>query len=189
MKDFAHPGSTGMIATDINKAIESTITVASNEWKYIADMVTNYDPSLPGVTCFAGEFNQVILNMIVNASHAIANVVGETGGKGTINITTRLKGEFAEICISDTGSGMPADVQRKIFDPFFTTKEVGKGTGQGLAISHSIIVDKHKGTIDVESTPGKGTTFMICLPLDNTKDPDAPTQGAIVQVPETQISM
>jgi PAS domain S-box-containing protein len=166
MKDFAHPGSTDMRATDLNRAIESTITVASNEWKYVADLVTNYDELLPAVPCLAGEFNQVILNMIVNASHAISDVVGDgSTGKGTINITTRRNGEFAEIRISDSGGGIPEDIRKKIFDPFFTTKEVGKGTGQGLAISHSVIVDKHKGTIDVESETGKGTTFIIQLPV------------------------
>lgn len=166
MKDFAHPGSTDKKATDLNKAIESTVTVASNEWKYVANIVTNYDEMLPAVPCLAGEFNQVILNMIVNASHAIAEMVGDgSQGKGTINITTRRNGEFAEIRISDSGSGIPENVRKKIFDPFFTTKEVGKGTGQGLAISHTVIVDKHKGTIDVESEIGKGTTFIINLPV------------------------
>lgn len=166
MKDFAHPGSTDMKFTDLNKAIESTLTVASNEWKYIANVVTNYDATLPNIPCLAGEFNQVILNMIVNAAHAISDTIAEgSNEKGTINISTSRNGDFAEIRISDSGTGIPEEIRKKIFDPFFTTKEVGKGTGQGLAISHTVIVEKHKGTISVESEAGKGTTFVICLPV------------------------
>lgn len=168
MKDFAHPGTADMKATDLNKAIESTVTVASNEWKYVAEVVTNYDGNLPLVPCLVGEFNQVVLNMIVNAAHAIsdANEDGSTE-KGTISISTSLVEDRAEIRISDTGCGMTENIRKKIFDPFFTTKEVGRGTGQGLAISHTVIVEKHKGTIDVASEPGVGTTFVISLPIDN----------------------
>ena len=166
MRDFAHPGSADKCAADLNKAIESTITVASNEWKYVADLVTDYDDNLPLVPCLIGEFNQVVLNMIVNAAHAIADVVGDgASGKGKITITTSRKDDWAEIRITDTGSGIPDHIIKKVFDPFFTTKEVGKGSGQGLAISHTVIIDKHKGTIDVESEVGKGTTFTIRLPL------------------------
>ncbi|MFT3743040.1 MAG: ATP-binding protein [Pyrinomonadaceae bacterium] len=166
MKDFAHPGSNDFHATDLNKAIESTITVASNEWKYVAVVVTDYDRDLPLVPCLASEFNQVILNMIVNAAHAIADVVtNDSGTKGTITIRTRNKGDHAEISVTDTGTGMTDETIKKIFDPFFTTKEVGKGTGQGLAISHRVIVEKHKGSIDVNSEIGRGTTFTIALPL------------------------
>lgn len=166
MKDFAHPGSNDFHATDLNKAIESTITIASNEWKYVANIVTDYDRDLPLVPCLTSEFNQVILNMIVNASHAISDVMkNDSGGKGTIAIKTENKGDHVEIHISDTGCGMSEEIRKKIFDPFFTTKEVGKGTGQGLAISHTVIVEKHKGTIDVTSEPGRGTTFVISLPL------------------------
>lgn len=171
MKDFAHPGSSDMRATDLNKAIESTVTVASNEWKYVAEVVTNYDRSLPLVPCLIGEFNQVILNMIVNAAHAISDVTAEGGlGKGKITITTKNMGSCAEVRISDTGCGMTENIRKKIFDPFFTTKEVGKGTGQGLAISHTVIVEKHKGTIDVSSEVGTGTTFVICLPIDRPSE-------------------
>lgn len=173
MKDFAHPGSADKQATDLNRAIESTITVASNEWKYIAEMVTDFDRSLPAVPCLIGEFNQVILNMIVNAAHAIADVVGDgNGGKGIITIATKLKDDWAEISISDSGTGIKEEVRKKIFDPFFTTKEVGKGTGQGLAISHSVITEKHKGKIVVESELGKGTKFIISLPLKEEIKPD-----------------
>lgn len=169
MKDFAHPGSVDKKAADINRAIESTITVASNEWKYVADVTTNFDENLPSLPCLIGEFNQVILNMIINASHAISDIVGDSGnGKGMITVSTTRVDEWAEIRIGDTGSGMPEDVQKRIFDPFFTTKEVGRGTGQGLAISHNVIVEKHNGKIEVESEVGKGTTFIIKLPINES---------------------
>jgi len=167
MKEFSHPGSDEKTPTDINKAIENTVTVARNEWKYVADLEMDFDEGLPPVPCLPGEMNQVILNMIVNASHAIADVVGNaSNGKGKITIRTRKDGEWAEIRIKDTGAGIPEEIQQRIFDPFFTTKEVGKGTGQGLSIAHNVIVEKHGGTIDVESEVGKGSVFTIRLPLD-----------------------
>lgn len=167
MKDFAHPGTAEKKAANLNKAIESTITVARNEWKYVAEMETHFAPDLPPVPCLLGEFNQVILNMTVNAAHAIAEVTGnDTQGKGKITITTQKSGEqWAEVRISDTGAGIPAAIQGRIFDPFFTTKEVGIGTGQGLAISHHVIVEKHQGQLTFETEPGRGTTFIIRLPL------------------------
>jgi PAS domain S-box-containing protein len=167
MKDFAHPGSNDFQAADLNRMIESTIVVASNEWKYVADVVRDYDEQLPPVPCLASEFNQVILNMIVNAAHAIAETDSSRAGtKGSIAVRTRVTDHFAEITIADTGTGMTEEVRKKIFDPFFTTKEVGKGTGQGLAISHTVIVEKHRGKIDVTSEPGRGTTFVIRIPLE-----------------------
>ncbi len=166
MKDFSHPGAEGMEAADLNRTIESTITVARNEWKYVAEMITDFDPALPLVPCFVGEFNQVILNLVVNAAHAIADVVGRsTGKKGTITITTREDGDWVEICIGDTGTGISEEHRSKIFDHFFTTKEVGKGTGQGLAIAHAVVTEKHGGTIALETEMGKGTTFIIRLPI------------------------
>ena len=166
MKEFSHPGSQKKTDIDINRAIENTITVSRNEWKYVADMVTEFDASLPSVPCLPGEFNQVILNLIVNSAHAIADVVGNSpANKGRILIRTKADGDWVEISVSDTGSGIPASIQNKIFSPFFTTKEVGKGTGQGLAISRSVVVDKHGGTIRFESQEGRGTTFIIRLPL------------------------
>ena len=168
MKEFSHPGSDEKTPTDLNKAIENTVTVARNEWKYVADLEMDFDEKLPPVPCLPGEMNQVILNMIVNASHAIADVVGDgANGKGTITIRTRKEEEWAEIRIEDTGAGIPEEIRERIFDPFFTTKEVGKGTGQGLSIAHNVIVDKHGGMIDVESDAGKGTTFIIRLPLED----------------------
>ncbi len=165
MKEFSHPGQE-KAPVDLNRAIQSTITVASNEWKYVAEVRTEFDAALPAVTCLPGEFNQVILNMLVNAAHAIGDVVGAgASGKGTITVSTRAVGEFAEIRISDTGGGITPEVRAKIFDPFFTTKAVGRGTGQGLAIAHDVIVNKHGGSIALESEPGKGATFIVRIPL------------------------
>ncbi len=168
MKEFAHPDAGEKTPTDLNHAIESTITISRNEWKYVADIVTDFDPALPLVPLLPGEFNQVILNMLVNASHAIADVLnGQSEQKGTITLRTRLLEAYAEVQISDTGTGIPKEHISKIFDPFFTTKKVGKGTGQGLAISHNVIVEKLKGTIEVKSEVGKGTTFVLRLPLSD----------------------
>jgi signal transduction histidine kinase len=167
MKEFSHPGTAEKTPLDLNHAIESTLTVARNEWKYVADLETDYDSSLPRVSCLPGEFNQVILNLVVNAAHAIADTIGKEGsGKGRITVKTRHCPEWAEIQIRDTGSGIPEKVRARVFDPFFTTKEIGKGTGQGLAIAHSVIVDKHGGTIHFETEVGKGTTFIVRLPHD-----------------------
>ena len=171
MKEFAHPGSTGKQFADLKKAIESTIVVASNEWKYIADVNTEFDPELPLIPCIVSEFNQVILNMIVNAAHAIADVVGDgSAQKGTITVKTRLAGNNVEITVSDSGAGISNENLSRIFDPFFTTKQVGKGTGQGLAISHNVIVEKHNGSIRVESEVSVGTSFIITLPLTDPND-------------------
>jgi PAS domain S-box-containing protein len=167
MKEFSHPGTKEKIPLDLNHAIKSTITVARNEWKYVADVETELDPSLPPISCQPGEFNQVILNLIVNAAHAIADAVRKGGSeKGKIKVQTRDCLEWVEIRIQDTGSGIPEKVRARIFDPFFTTKEIGKGTGQGLAIAHSVVVDKQGGTIHFETEEGKGTTFIIRLPHD-----------------------
>jgi signal transduction histidine kinase len=165
MKDFSHPGTGIKQPSDLNHAIESTITVAQSEWKYVAEMETNFEASLPPVPCLLGEFNQVILNIIVNAAHATTEVVGDgSSGKGKIRVSTRQDGEWAEVSISDSGGGIPEKYRQKIFDPFFTTKQVGKGTGQGLAIAHRV-VKKHGGTLTFETEIGKGTTFFIRLPL------------------------
>ncbi len=166
MKEFSHPGTHEKTEIDLNRAIESTLTVATNEWKYLAEVVTDFDPSLPPVPCLPGEINQVVLNMIVNASHAIADVIAAGGAaRGTLTLATRGDGDWVEVRISDTGTGIPEEIRCKIFDPFFTTKGVGKGTGQGLAIAHSVVVDKHGGSIRLESEVGKGSTFVIRLPL------------------------
>jgi PAS domain S-box-containing protein len=166
MKEFSHPGSEDKSAVDINHAIETTLAVARNEWKYVADVQTHFAEDLPRVPCLAGEFNQVILNLLINAAHAIGTVVGkDSGTKGTIEITTRSDEAWVEVQMRDTGTGVPEGIRSRIFEPFFTTKEVGKGTGQGLALAHTVIVKKHGGQIWFESEVGQGTTFFLRLPL------------------------
>lgn len=164
MKEFSHPDSAEKTATDLNQAIESTITVARNEWKYVSEIVTQFNPSLPAVVCYPGDINQVVLNLIVNAAHAIREKVKE-GEKGKITVATRTCGDSVEISVADTGTGIPAAIQAKVFDPFFTTKEVGKGTGQGLALAYSVVVKKHGGKIWFETEMGNGTTFFFTLPV------------------------
>jgi len=165
MKEFAHPGGDEMSVVDLNKAVESTVTVCRNEWKYVADLDLDLDPNLPLVPCVLGDINQVVLNLITNAAHAIADVVGEGGvEKGRITVATRGHDGYAEIRVSDTGSGIPEQVRDRLFDPFFTTKEVGRGTGQGLAIAHAVVVETHKGEISFETEVGRGTTFVVRLP-------------------------
>lgn len=166
MKEFSHPGREEKTSIDINNALESTITVARNEWKYVAEMKTDFDPSLPLVSCLPGEINQVFLNLIINAAHAIGDIIDvDSGEKGTIEITTRSRDDWVEIAVSDTGTGIPDAIKDKIFDPFFTTKEVGRGTGQGLAICFPVIVEKHGGKIHLNTEVDKGTTFIISLPV------------------------
>lgn len=166
MRQFTHPGTDEKKSVDLAQAIESTATVARNEWRYVAELHTQFDETLPLVPCLPADLNQVLLNLIVNASHAIAEKLGAASEeKGTITITTRQDGPWAEIAVADTGTGIPESIHDRVFDPFFTTKEVGKGTGQGLAISHNVIVEKHHGTLTFTSEVGKGTTFYIRLPL------------------------
>ncbi|WP_454063796.1 PAS domain S-box protein [Candidatus Nitrospira salsa] len=170
MKEFSHPGNTQKKPTDLRHAIENTITVASNEWKYVAEIDQHLEEDLPLIPCLPGELNQVFLNIIVNATHAITDISKQNkdNKKGTIRISATKDDTFVEIRIADTGPGIPESVQHKIFDPFFTTKDVGKGTGQGLAIAHDVVVNKHQGTLTVESVQGKGTTFIIRLPIAPT---------------------
>lgn len=169
MRQFTHPGTAEKKTIDLNEAIRSTVTVARNEWKYVAEVEMSLDESLPLVPCLPGDFNQVMLNLIVNAAHAIGDAVDEEAGeKGCITIQTTEAGDTVEVRVQDTGTGIPVAVQERVFDPFFTTKPVGKGTGQGLAISHAVIVEKHGGTLTFETEEGSGTTFIIRLPLSDT---------------------
>lgn len=166
MKNFSHPGSSAKVSVNLKEAIETTMSVARNEWKYVAEIVTDFDETLEEVSCLPGELNQVLLNLIVNAAHAIeAKIDVESQERGIITIGTRRKKDMAEIFIQDTGTGIPEAAQRRIFDPFFTTKPVGKGTGQGLAISYSVMVEKHGGEIDFITKEGEGTTFFVRLPM------------------------
>jgi signal transduction histidine kinase len=174
MKEFAHPDAAEKVAVDLNRAIKSTLSIARNEYKYVADLETDFG-ELPAVKCHLGEFNQVILNIVINAAHAIEDQVRGSERRGLIGVRTRRDGAHALISISDTGGGIPDDIGGHIFDPFFTTKEVGRGTGQGLAIARSVVVEKHGGSLHFETRVGEGTTFHIRLPIAEC---DALSQGA-----------
>ncbi len=176
MKEFSHPGTAEAVMVNLNRAIESTVAVARNEWKYVADLELKLDPALPVVPCHPGDFNQVILNLVVNAAHAIADTdCVKRGGKGSIVISTRSEDGWVEVRISDTGTGIPEGIRQRIFDPFFTTKEVGRGTGQGLFVCHKVVTEKHRGLITFETEMGFGTTFVVRLPL---LTPDALKEAA-----------
>jgi PAS domain S-box-containing protein len=165
MKEFAHPAQKEMAPIDLNRAIAATLTVATNEYKYVADLETAFE-ELPPVVCHINDINQVVLNLVVNAAHAIADVVSGTHQRGKIKVITRHQDHHAVIYISDTGPGIPEEIRTRIYDPFFTTKEVGRGTGQGLAIARAIVKDKHCGDLSFETTLGVGTTFSIRLPIE-----------------------
>jgi signal transduction histidine kinase len=163
LKEFSHPKSDARSSADLNKAIETTLQIARSEYKHVATIDLKLEP-LPLYICNIGELNQVFLNLLVNAAHAI-EASGKDVSSGRISIATRQAGAELVISIEDNGSGIKPEHLDKIFDPFFTTKEVGKGTGQGLAISRSIIVDRHGGALEVDSTVGTGTRFTIRLPI------------------------
>ncbi|MFP5240166.1 MAG: ATP-binding protein, partial [Acidobacteriota bacterium] len=170
MKRFSHPDSGGRRLVDVNKAIESTLTITRNEWKYTAEMHAELAPDLPLVFCAPGDFNQVILNIVVNAAHAVAEKQQGRQDKGLITVRTEAEPGLVHISIADSGVGIPPENMQRIFDPFFTTKEVGKGTGQGLAIVHSV-VERHGGSVNVDSAPGRGTTFHIRFPQEQEGTP------------------
>jgi PAS domain S-box-containing protein len=165
MKEFSHPDSGELKQHDINHALQTSIIVSRNEFKYVAELEMNLDTSLPHVPCLPSELNQVFVNLIVNAAHAIKDVVKDSNTLGKITISTKLNGDYAEIRIGDSGTGIPEKIRNRLFEPFFTTKGVGKGTGQGLYLAHAIITKKHGGTIHFETEIGKGTTFVIRLPV------------------------
>ncbi|HWM85456.1 MAG TPA: ATP-binding protein, partial [Kofleriaceae bacterium] len=171
MKEFAYPERKERALADLNQAIQTTLMVSNNETKYLADVKTELG-ELPKVLCHVGELNQVILNIVINAAHAMQEGVNRTGTKGTITIRTWTAGSDVFVSIRDTGTGIPPEIVDKIFDPFFTTKEVGKGTGQGLAIARSIVVDKHGGTLTLETELGRGTMFTISLPIEGVRTAD-----------------
>jgi two-component system NtrC family sensor kinase len=171
MKEFAHPGHVEQTAADINHAVQTTLIMARNEYKYSAQVETHLG-ELPDVVCNVSELNQVFLNIIVNAAHALRES-GKDASTGRIRITTEQAGDRVLVRIADNGCGIPKENLEKIFDPFFTTKEVGLGTGQGLAIARSIVVDKHGGDIGVESEPDVGTTFTLSLPVEGRCAPAA----------------
>ncbi len=166
MKEFSHPGTEEKVATDINRALVSTREVSRNAWKYKAELYMDLDPALPEIPAMPAELNQTFLNLIVNAVHAIEAAQGPGDGvQGRIDISTRRIGDWVRIQVRDNGCGMSESVRKRVFEPFFTTKEVGKGTGQGLALAYTYITDKHGGSIQVDSRPGEGSCFTIRLPV------------------------
>lgn len=170
MKEFAHPGDDELAPVDVNHAIENTLAVSRGEWKNVAEMELDLAPDLPHVPCYPGSFNQVLLNLVVNASHAVADVRDQRGGRGIIHIGTAQRDGSVEVIIRDNGCGIPKEHIRRIFEPFFTTKDIGKGTGQGLALAHAVVVDRMKGQIEVHSVPGEGTEFLLRLPLEGPQE-------------------
>ncbi len=167
MRDFSRPDRSEKTAVDLNKAIESSITISQNEWKKsVAGVETDFDATLPSVLCLGGEMNQVFLNLIINAAHAVEKAEYKTDGtKGTISVSTRKKNDSVEIRFSDNGYGIPESIRHRIFDPFFTTKEVGRGIGQGLNVAYRIVTELHGGSMDFNTEEGKGTTFTIRIPI------------------------
>jgi len=161
MKELAHPGPREATAVDLPRALQNALDVTAAAYRYVADVETEF-AAMPPVVCFGSDLNQVFLNLIVNAAHAIED---KHEGRGRLGVRTHVEGDHAVIAISDTGAGIPEANRDRIFDAFFTTKEVGRGTGQGLAISRSIVVDRHGGTLTFDSTPGVGTTFFVKIPL------------------------
>jgi signal transduction histidine kinase len=155
MKDFSHVGGGDVLVANIETGLDSTLNVVWNELKYKAEVVKEYG-GVPEIECIPSQLNQVFMNLLVNAAHAIEN-------RGRITVRTSYENEMVTVSVSDTGSGIAAENLGRIFEPFFTTKPVGKGTGLGLSLSYSI-VQKHGGRIEVDSEIGKGTTFRVILP-------------------------
>ncbi len=170
LKEFAHPAQDEMAPTDLNRAIQTTLTIARTEYKYVAELETSFG-AIPPVVCFINDLNQVVLNLVVNAAHAIADVVRGTSMLGRITVRTWHDADHVFIAVGDTGSGIPMAIRHRIFEPFFTTKEVGRGTGQGLAHAWTVVKTKHGGDLTFESFIGRGTTFTIKLPINGKAKP------------------
>jgi PAS domain S-box-containing protein len=170
--EFAHPAHPEMAPVDLNRAIVNTLTIARNEYVHLAELETDL-ATLSPVVCHIDQINQVVLNLVVNAAHAIGDVVKSSGTKGHLGVRTRMEGEDVIISVSDTGTGIAEDVREHIFEPFFTTKEVGMGTGQGLALAWSLVTEKHGGTLSYETVVGHGTTFFVRLPRAGKLKPAA----------------
>jgi signal transduction histidine kinase len=167
MREFAHPGQDAMCAVDLNQALVNTLTVAKHEYKYVAELMTELG-ELPPIVCNVGHVNQAVLNVVINAAHAIELVVAGSGEKGRITVATKLVGDFVTITISDTGGGIPNSIRDRICEPFFTTKEIGKGTGQGLAIARTVL-ERHGGSLTFSSQAGLGATFVLRLPVGQSQ--------------------
>ena len=163
LKALVHPGGREKTEVKVNESIEQAVTLCKGEWKKAAELELELAEDLPEVECYSGELNQVLINLIVNASHAIES--SSMDGLGQIKITSFLYKSSVGIMIEDSGSGIPLEIQHRVFDPFFTSKDVGQGTGQGLAFAHASIVERSNGTLFFETAEGHGTTFHIYLPV------------------------
>lgn len=181
MKAFGHPANDEKAPADLNEAVRNTLVVAANEIRYVAEMDTDLE-ALPPVWCHLGDVNQIILNLVVNAAHAIAEKVGDTGERGTITVSTRHTGDHVALQITDTGCGIPDDNAHRVFEPFFTTKDVGAGTGQGLALAYSLVTERHHGTIAFTSRKDHGTTFTVTLPTTTPTTHTTPTPSNTEEV-------
>jgi PAS domain S-box-containing protein len=166
VKQFSHPTGDSVTSVDLNHEIHSAIAVSRNEWKHVAEVATDLDSALPPMSAHLHDIQQMLLNLIVNAAHAVADAHHDSREQGRITIATRRLGDRAELQVSDTGTGIAPAIRSRIFDPFFTTKEVGRGTGQGLALVRAVVVERHNGSIDFDTEVGRGTTFVVRLPLD-----------------------
>jgi signal transduction histidine kinase len=179
MKQFSHPGTATKELADMGEILNTVVMVTRNEWKYVCEVSVDVAPGMPMLPCLRSELSQVFVNLIVNSAHSIADKLKEEPAKkGSIRVAARCTGLAMEITLKDTGAGIPERIRTRVFDPFFTTKPVGKGTGQGLAIARSVIVDKHQGTIVFESEEGLGTTFVIRLPLADGRGPSKISRSA-----------
>ena len=176
MKEFSFPDAHEHSYANINHALETTLVVARNEYKLLASVETRFG-ELPEVKCNVSELNQVFLNLIVNAAHAIQES-GKDAATGVIAIRTSAARGMVEVAISDNGCGIAPEYANKVFDPFFTTKEVGRGTGQGLSIARAAVVTRHGGTLDFETEVGRGTTFFVRIPVDGVGEPGVECPGA-----------
>lgn len=166
MRDFSHIDERRFAPANLNKAVRTTIVILRNEIKYVADVEIELDENLPSIMCCIDDMQQVFLNLVINAAHSIEEKLEEDGQRGLIKISSKQEDQYAVFTINDTGKGISPEIREKIFEPFFTTKARGKGTGQGLSIVHSALIEKHKGKLELESTEGVGTTFTIYIPIE-----------------------
>lgn len=171
MKIMSHPGTKSKVLTDLHELIQNAATITQNRWKYVAKMNYAFDSKVKTIYALPAELSQVFINLFVNAADAIGEKIGpEPSALGQISVKTELNGQNVIVTVADSGCGMTEEVRRKMFDPFFTTKEVGKGTGQGLAITYDVVVNQHAGAIDAQSEYGQGSKFLLTLPIEHTEE-------------------
>jgi len=166
LNELARTNSSQATPVDLNRLIEAAITVSRHEWKYLAEMISELDPNLPSVPCIVDEFNQIMLKLIMNAAQAIGDTLKKSGTQsGRITVRTRHAPPWAVVEVEDTGAGIPEEIRSRIFEPCFATKALDQGTGQGLALVREVVVNHHHGRIDFVSELGRGTSFILKLPL------------------------